>query len=70
MYTSLNDVVNSINGIYGESAEEQAAHYVWDAVIDSGEDLTEALAEYHLDVLVNAGAVFNYSIAKGYIRYV
>lgn len=69
MYTSLNDVVNSINSIYGESAEEQAAHYVWDAAIDSGEDLTEALAEYHLDVLVNAGAVFDYQIAKGFIRY-
>lgn len=69
MYTSLNDVVNSINGIYGESAEEQAAHYVWDAVIDSGEDLTEALAEYHLDVLVNAGAVFDYQTAKKFIRY-
>lgn len=69
MYTSLNEVVDSINGIYGESAEEQALHYVWDAIIESGEDLTETVIEFHLNVLVSAGAYFDYAKAKEMIKW-
>lgn len=62
---SLDQVVAVING-GGTSSfnnEEIAAQYAWDAAEDNGEGMSTEEIEAHLDVLVEAGAEFDYQEA-------
>jgi len=70
MNISLEDVVKSINGIYGESAEIQAARYAVDSANENGYGLGDTEIETGLDILSYFGAEFSHTealqIAKSY----
>lgn len=66
MFTSIEQVVESINSIYGKEAYEQAGQYAYNAAIEN-EEGEEAL-EHHLDFLQEHAAKFDYSCALNYAK--
>ena len=54
---TLEQVVEQINGLYGASAERQAANYALSNLDD------DSSIEYNLDCLLDAGAQFNFATA-------
>lgn len=62
MYKSIEDIINQINGPLAPSGEETAAKYAVDAYQAPYNMLDQI--EAHLDVLVDAGAEFDYQEAR------